>query len=164
EHPVGIFLLPAFAGRLGYAPFQAGFLVGAVFAILSLCMLRAVAASVVGSRAAAVVGWVALILPTAFVYRIRATQEYPVLLLLLIALYATEKSRRAPAWIALVITAACATALMKGIFVAFVFGVCGLWLLCVRDGERRDVAPWLGLALSAVAVLAVAAVYENAYH
>ena len=53
--------------------------------------------------------WAALILPAAFIYRIRASQEYPVLVLLLIALYATERSRRSTSWIAVLALAACTT-------------------------------------------------------
>ena len=163
EHPVGVFLLPALLGRLGVPPLQAAFVVGAAFSIAALFLLRRVGALVVGQRESAVVPWVALILPTAFVYRIRATQEYPVLVLLLLAIYATEKSRTSAAWIVVTVLAACATALVKGIFVVFVPIVCGLWLICIREEDRHDRLAWLGLGLSMAAVALCAISYEALY-
>ena len=163
EHPVGVFLLPALLGALGVPALQASYVVGAACSIAALLLLHRVAALVVGARGSAIVPWVALILPVAFINRIRATQEYPVLVLLLLALYATQKSRTAPGWIAVLILAACGTVLVKGIFVVFVPIVCALWLLCVRDGERGDHRAWLGLGLSVVAVVLVAIGYEALY-
>jgi hypothetical protein len=103
---------------------------------------------------------VALILPVAFINRIRATQEYPVFVCLLLAVYATQKSRTSPRWIPLLILAACGMVLVKGLFVVFVPLVCGLWLICVRDGERGDVWAWLGIVLSAPAVVLCALGYD----
>ena len=167
EHPVGVFLLPTILGKLGVPPLQAAFVVGVAFSIAALLLLQRVAALVVSGRDSAVVPWVALILPVAFINRIRATQEYPVLVLVLLALYATEKSRTSTAWIAVSIVAACATALVKGVFVVFVPIVCGLWLVCVRENDaedkRRDVGAWLGLGLSMAAVVACTFAYEALY-
>jgi len=163
EHPVGVFLMPALLGRLGFPPMQAAFAVGAVFSLLSLVLLRRVASLIVGAQAAATVPWVALVLPVAFINRIRATQEYPVLALMLSAIYATEKSRTSAAWIAVSVFAACAMALVKGIFVVFLPIVCGLWLLWIRDGERDDRRAWLGVALSVAAVVLSTIAYEALY-
>jgi 4-amino-4-deoxy-L-arabinose transferase-like glycosyltransferase len=163
EHPVGVFLMPALLGKLGFPPMQAAFAIGAVFSLVSLLLLRRVASLIVGAQGAAAVPWVALILPVAFINRIRATQEYPVLALMLLAIYATEKSRTSAVWIAVSVVAACATALVKGIFVVFVPIVCGLWLLCFRDGERDDRRAWLGLALSVAAVVLCTIAYEGLY-
>jgi 4-amino-4-deoxy-L-arabinose transferase-like glycosyltransferase len=163
EHPVGVFLMPALLGKLGFPPMQAAFAVGAVFSLLSLVLLRRVAALIVGAQDAATVPWVALVLPVAFINRIRATQEYPVLALMLLAIYATEKSRRSAAWIAVLVFAACGMALVKGIFVVFFPIVCGLWLLWIRDGERDDRRAWLGLALSVAAVALLTIAYEALY-
>lgn len=163
EHPVGIFLLPALLGIVGVPALQAGYIVGACFSIAALLLIRRVAALVVGAHESAAIQWAALILPIAFVYRIRATQEYPVLVLMLLALYATHQARKSAVWILLLVFAACATALVKGIFVVFVPAVCVLWLLCIHDGRRGDLRAWLGLGLAVAAVALLALSYEDLY-
>jgi hypothetical protein len=170
EHPVGIFVPPALLARWGYPPEQAAFVIGVLYSVASLWMLQRLVAPFVPHYEAVAVQWTALILPIAFVYRVRATQEYPTLLLLLGALYATHRSRRSPAWIAGLAAAACALALVKGIFVIFVPIVCSLWILCMPDGAaehraatRRDAVAWTGLALTVVVVAAGTWAYELAY-
>jgi hypothetical protein len=142
---------------------QAAFIVGLACSIAVLLMLQHVAALIVGSRKAAVVPWVALMLPAAFVNRVRATQEYPVLALMLLAIYATERSRTSWRWIGVVIAAACATTLVKGVFIVFVPIVCGLWILCVRENRHGDLRAWIGLVLSMAAVIAGTFAYEALY-
>jgi hypothetical protein len=164
EHPVGVFLLPALLGKLGVPPVPAAFVIGVGLSILVLVLLRQVAALIVGPQGSKVVPWVALILPVAFINRIRATQEYPVLVLVLLAVYATQKSRTSAAWIVVTILATSGTALVKGVFVVFVPIVCGLWLLCVREGGSGDRRAWLGVALSMAAVVAATMAYESLYH
>lgn len=171
EHPIGIFVLPALLARAGYPAAQAAFAVGAVFSVVSLWLIGRVAAPLVKEHEAVAVQWAALILPIAFVYRVRANQEYPVLVLTLLALYATHRSRRAAVWIAGVVSAACGLALVKGIFVVFQPVVCALWLLLIRDAlpgdrepsPRNDGAAWLGLVCGLAAVAALAWAYERMY-
>src|SRR5262245_3223163 len=98
EHPIGIFLLPALLGQLGLPPLQTGYVIGACYSIAAILLIRSVAGLVVGRYESTAVQWVALILPIAFVYRVRASQEYPVLVLLLLAIYATERSRTSAPW------------------------------------------------------------------
>ncbi len=163
EHPIGVFILPALLGKLGVPPVQAAYVVGAALSMAALLLLRRVAAMVVGEHASAAVPWVALILPVAFINRIRATQEYPVLVLLLLAVYATQKSRTSTAWVAVLMLATCAAMLVKGIFVVFVPIVCGLWLVCIGDDRRGDLRAWLGLGLSVAAAVLCALAYEGVY-
>ena len=173
EHPVGIFVLPALLARAGYPAKQAAFALGALFSVLSLYLVKRIAAPLVREHEATAVQWAALILPIAFVYRVRANQEYPVLVLTLLALVATERARRSAVWIAGVVCAACALALVKGVFVVFLPALCGLWLLLVRThresradtrAAKDDRAAWLGVALAIVAVAALAWMYEWTYH
>lgn len=176
EHPIGIFVLPALVGRAGYPPEQAAFAVGALFSAMCLWLLKPVVTPLVRAHEADAVQWAALIFPVAFVYRVRANQEYPVLALMLAALYATERARYRPVWMVGTACAAAALVLVKGIFVVFLPAVCVLWLLLVPapgdDNAGRlesprpwkDGAAWLGVVLAAVAVLAVAWMYEWAYH
>jgi 4-amino-4-deoxy-L-arabinose transferase-like glycosyltransferase len=163
EHPVGVLLLPAMLGKLGFPPLQSAFAIGALFSLLALVMLRRVASLIVGEQGALVASWVALILPVAFVNRVRATQEYPVLFLILAAVYATEKSRVSQSWIFVAVAATCATALVKGVFVVFVPIVCGAWLLCFGDDRRDTRAAWLGIAFGMAALVICAFAYEWLY-
>jgi 4-amino-4-deoxy-L-arabinose transferase-like glycosyltransferase len=173
EHPIGIFVLPALLGRLGYPAEQAAFAVGALFSVASLWMARWVVAPLVRDDEATAAQWAALILPIAFVYRIRANQEYPVLFLTLLAIAATHRARRSPVWVLALIGAACALALIKGIFVIFIPVICSLWLLLIQDEQGtsldsqrphlRDVAAWTGVAAAVLAVIVTAYAYEWMY-
>jgi hypothetical protein len=172
EHPIGIFILPALLARTGYPGDQAALAIGAAFSIASLLLLGHVAALVVSDEEAVAIQWAALVLPVAFVYRIRANQEYVVLALTLLALYGTQRSRRSGAWIWVVIGATCGVALVKGIFVVFVPIVCAIWLRFVRerpsaglnDSPRiHDAIAWSALASAIGAVVLLAAAYEWIY-
>jgi hypothetical protein len=186
EHPVGILVLPALLGRGGYPPQQAAFAVGALFSILAVWMVKKVVSPIVHDHEAIAAQWAALILPIAFVYRVRANQEYPVLVFTLFALYATHRSRRSLIWVLGVAIAACALALIKGIFVAFLPAVCALWLLFIKEAESGavdtngrpkglhydpasksgsggDWMAWMGVGLAVIAVIVLAFVYEAAY-
>ncbi|MSO46081.1 MAG: hypothetical protein EXQ59_04865 [Acidobacteria bacterium] len=176
EHPIGIFVLPALLGLAGYPAEQAAYAIGALFSVLALLMVRKVASPLVRDHEAIAAQWAALILPIAFTYRVRANQEYPVLVLTLFALYATDRTRRTPAWMLGIVSAACALALVKGIFVIFLPVVCALWLLFIRATEeigaesppkgsrsRGDSFAWTGIGLAVVAVIMLAFVYDWAY-
>lgn len=164
EHPIGILVLPALLARAGFPAEQAAYAVGAVASALAVLMVGRVAAIAARPYEATAAVWAALILPVAFVYRVRANQEYPVLILLLAALYATEQSRTRPPWILGVVLASVGLFLVKGIFVIFVPIVCGLWLLTMpAAATARDRVAWGGLVAAGVAVLAAAGAYEWAY-
>ncbi len=177
EHPIGILVLPALLGRAGYPAEQAAFAIGALFSVLTLWMVRTVVSPLVRDHEAIAAQWATLILPIAFTYRVRANQEYPVLVLTLFALYATHRTRWSPAWMLGVAGAAGALVLVKGIFVVFLPVVCALWLLFIRPTEeigagsprmrsrsRGDSFAWAGIGLAVVAVITLAFVYEWAYH
>jgi len=163
EHPVGILLLPAALASLGFPAEQAAYALGAVASALAIVLLGVLASSVLKPHEAAAVRWAALILPVAFVYRIRANQEYPVLVLMLIALIATEHARRQPLWIVGMVGAAIGLFLVKGIFVIFMPIACALWLLFVPSRESNDRPAWIGIAGSIVAVAVAVWLYERAY-
>lgn len=166
EHPIGIFVLPALLGRFGYPAEQAAFAVGALFSVASVLMVRRVMSPVVNDYETTAAQWTVLILPIAFVYRIRANQEYPVLFLTLLAVAATHRARRSPAWVLALIGAACALALVKGIFVVFIPIICSLWLLLIPGEERgksRDIQAWIGVAAAVLVVILAAYAYERMY-
>jgi hypothetical protein len=174
EHPAGIFVLPSLLARAGYPREEAAFAVGALFSALAIWLVGLVVAPLVRPHEVAAAQWAALILPVSFVYRVRANQEYPVLVLVLVAIYSTERARRAWIWMAGVVGAACALALVKGVFVVFLPVLCGLWLWLTpppHDADastgvivrRADAAAWTGVLAASVAVVVTAWAYEAAF-
>lgn len=147
EHPIGTFLLPALAARAGYPPEQAAYAVHGLYQILSLVLASLVAASIVRQPEARALAWVLQLLPIAFVFRIRANQEYAVLAGVLLAVYATERSRRHAGWSVVTAGAFAWTLLVKGVFGFLTPLACGVWLLSrdLTDRARVRVAPWLAL-------------------
>jgi hypothetical protein len=169
EHPIGILVLPALLGRLGYPAAQAAYAVNGVFQIASLVLVQVIAARLVRPREARALGWIVQLLPIAFVFRVRANQEYAVLAGVLLALLATERSYRRPLSAALTALAFAWTLLVKGIFGFMVPITCAVWLAVRTWIERgvtrqaRPVAPWVGLGLVLLVAPALAIAYEHAY-
>lgn len=161
EHPVGIFLLPALLGRLGYAPGQAAYLANAVYQVLTLLLLPRLAAALVGVTEARALAWLVQLLPIAFTYRIRANQEPLVLLCLVAALLGAERSRDRPRWALLTAAALVAWMLAKGVLAVLGPAACALWLLARR--VRPPSPAWRGLGLGVLAMVLVALGYEVAY-
>lgn len=163
EHPFGIFVLPAMLVRLGFPALQAGYTVGALFSMLAVICAGLVAATVVGHRERAFIQWTMIVLPVAFVYRIRANQEYPVLVFVLLAVYATERARRSPGWTPVPALATVAVLLIKDVFFVFAPIACALWLLCVPDPAGCSRRAWGSVALSCAAAVAGTAIFEFVY-
>ena len=164
EHPVGIFVLPAALARLGYPPVQAAYAVNAAFQVLTLVLVSAVAAAVASRRESRALAWALQLILIAFVFRIRANQEYAVLAGVLAALYATEQSRARVSWAWITAVAFAWVLLVKGVFGLMVPALCAVWLAARQHGESSPrLAPWgaLGLTLLVAPVLTFA--YESAY-
>ena len=93
------------------------------------------------ARDARALGWIVQLMPIAFVFRIRANQEYAVLAGILLALLATERSRARPAWAWLTALGFAWALLVKGVFGFLVPIACGVWLVAAewsdRAGARR---------------------------
>ena len=75
EHPIGIFILPALAARLGYPASQAAYAVNGLFQAASILLLQLIAVQLVSRRDARALGWIVQLMPIAFVFRIRANQD-----------------------------------------------------------------------------------------
>ena len=75
EHPVGMFVVPALLGRAGYPPLQAAYAVNALYQVASFALVTLIAARLV-PRSAVALGCILQLLPIAFVFRVRANQEY----------------------------------------------------------------------------------------
>ena len=164
EHPVGIHLLPASLGRLGYPPGQAAYLANALYQLLSIVLICRLAATFVVGLESRALGLFVQLLPIAFTLRVRANHEQAVLLCLLVALHGAERSRRRPIFALGMATGLVGLLLVKGVFVALGFLACALWIFVRRgaeDGSSRTALA--GLAGAAAAVGATAWLYELWY-
>jgi 4-amino-4-deoxy-L-arabinose transferase-like glycosyltransferase len=161
EHPVGMFVVPAALGRLGYPAEQAAYAVNALYQVASFVLIVLIARTVLPRREADALGWLVQLLPIAFVFRIRANQEYAVLAGVLFALYACERARTRSVWVAGMLAGFVAVLLVKGVFAFMVPLTCAVWL--IARGPRRPVAAWLGILLMPVAGALVTWAYESTY-
>ena len=166
EHPVGMFVVPAALGRLGYPPAQAAYAVNALYQIISFGLITLIAATVSSRGEARALGMLLQLLPIAFVFRVRANQEYAVLAGVLFALYATERARTRPSWTIGMVAGFCAVLLVKGVFAVMVPVGCVLWLICRSPANAQrfaDRAAWGAIAMMPLVAVMVAWGYESAY-
>ena len=163
EHPVGIYLLPIALAKLGYPGPQAAYAVGIATALACLLLLARLARAAEPSAGRSALVLLQLV-PAAFVFRVRANQEYPMLLCLLVTLLALDGVRRSWAWSLAVAAALLAALLVKGVFVAIVLLGAGMWvLLNPLRVPGSNVRPLVALAGSMVAMAMAALVYDQLY-
>jgi hypothetical protein len=164
EHPIGIYLAPIAVAKLGFPAEQAAYAVGIAAGLACLLLMARLAATtqVDGAGRAALV--LLQLVPAAFVFRVRANHEYPMLLCLLAAIIALDGVRRSWAWLPLVPAAVTAALLIKGVFVAIVLLGAGLWALFnplrVPGSLMR---PIVALTAAVVCAVAVAVGYDVLY-
>jgi len=172
EHPVGMFVVPALGGRLGYPPEQTAYAINALYQVLSFALIVAIARAVSTPSEARALGWVLQLLPIAFVFRIRANQEYAVLAAWLFALYATERARTRPVWTAGMLAGFCGVLLVKGVFAFMVPVGSVMWLIArgrvvarASDASlgRHPFAAWVGVGLMPFAGVLITWGYEIMY-
>ena len=166
EHPVGMFVVPALLGRLGYPPLQAAYAVNALYQVISFGLITLIAAT----RHDAPAGARADLPPAAPPDRVRVQGPrqpgYAVLAGVLFALYATERARTRPAWSIGMVAGFCAVLLVKGVFAVMVPVTCVVWLLARTASNRRrfsDAAAWAAIVAMPLAGALVAWGYESAY-
>ena len=164
EHPAGVFLVPTALGWLGVPAVQAAYVVGVGAGLASLVLIGWLISRVTtpGEGRAALV--LLQLMPVAFLFRIRANHEYPMLLCLLLTLIGLDGVRRAWPWAAVVAASLTAALLIKGVFVAVIFLAAGLWLLL--NPARQPGPLWRPVAALAIALVtmgAVAFAYDDAY-
>jgi hypothetical protein len=166
EHPVGLFILPAILGRLGYPAEQAAYAVNALWQIASLVLASQIASFVLSPRESRALGWVLQLLPIAFVFRVRANHEYAVLAFVLLAVYCAERARSRAAWVPGMVGGFVAVLLIKGVFAFIVPVACALWLVARASSleeARRAWPPWVGIVIMPLAGAVVVWAYEAAY-
>ena len=163
EHPIGIYLAPIALAKAGYPEAQAAYAVGIAAGLACLLLLARLARAAEPSAGRSALVLLQLV-PAAFVFRVRANQEYPMLLCLLVALVALDGVRRSWGWRLAVAAALTAALLVKGVFVAIVLLGVGVWVLVnPLRVPGSIVRPLVALAGSLVAMAAVAFVYDQLY-
>lgn len=163
EHPAGIYLVPAALARLGIPGEQAAYIVGVAAGLLSVISAGLIVGRLAGRDAARATLVLIQVMPVAFIFRIRANHEYPMLLCLLVALLALDNLRRSRWWMLLVAAAVTSALLVKGVFVVLVLAGAVLWIAIDPTEARVRGRQMTALAAAAVTALLVALLYDAAY-
>jgi hypothetical protein len=163
EHPAGTFVPPALLARAGYPVEQSLFVVTLASQIVSLLALAALAGTIVPAAHARVLVWALQVIPIAFVFRVRANQEYLLLAGVLMTVYAVDRARAAPGWTLVAVAASAFALLVKGVFglLAPLSAVLWLWSRRRTGGIGRN--GWTALLAVGATPVALAWLYERAY-
>ena len=120
EHPAGVFLMSAALTRVGVPAAQGAYVIGIGAGLASLLLMASLIRRVTTRDEARAALVLLQLMPVAFIFRIRANHEYPILVCLLLALLGLAWiGERRPWWMgALAVAAGLAGGLLiKGVFV-----------------------------------------------
>lgn len=164
EHPAGVFLLPVALSRLGIPAAQGSYVVGIATGLAALVMIATLVQRVATRPDARATLVLLQLMPIAFLFRIRANHEYPMLVCLLVLLFALDGVRRTWAWLPVAMLALTAALFIKAAFVILILAAAGLWMLLnparVPGSAARPVA---AVVLSLLVMAASAVAYDSAY-
>ena len=163
EHPAGIFLLPAALARLGIPAEQAAYVVGIAAGLLAVLFLGVLVARLVNAETGRATLILLQLMPVAFIFRIRANHEYPMLVCLLVVLLALDGVRRSAWWIVGLGAALAAALVIKGVFVVLVLAGAVLWIAIDPMKARARARQTIALGTGLVIMAAVALVYDAIY-
>lgn len=164
EHPAGMLVPPAALGALGIPARQAAYVMGIGYGLASLLLIGWLVARIASPREGRWTLVLLQLMPVAFVFRIRANHEYPMLLCLLAAIVALDGVRRSWWWLPAVAAAITAALLIKGVFVAIVLLGAGLWaLLNPLRAPGSMIRPLVALAVAVGCAAAMAVGYDVLY-
>ena len=164
EHPAGVFLLPAALQRLGIPAEQGAYVVGVGAGLVSLLLIGSLTARIASRDEGRAVLVLLQLMPVAFIFRIRANHEYPMLVCLLVTIIGLETVRRSWSGFVLVALGLTAGLVIKGFFVSLILLAAGLWLLINPTGSReRPARPWIACAVGIAVTAGVAIAYDAIY-
>ncbi|MFI5177618.1 MAG: ArnT family glycosyltransferase [Vicinamibacterales bacterium] len=164
EHPAGVFLLPAAISRLGIPGEQAAYIVGMGAGLAALLLIGVLVNRLVSTADARAALVLLQVMPVAFLFRIRANHEYPMLVALLVTLVSLENARRSWWWVLGVAAGLTIGLLVKGVFVVLVCLAAGLWIAINPTRIMGTAARLLVVCVIAAAVTgAIAWLYDAAY-
>jgi len=142
---------------------QAAYIAGVGASLLALLVAGQLIRRVSSAADARAAMTLVQLTPLAFIFRIRANHEYPMLLCLLLALLAIEHARDALKWIFPLALALSAALFIKGVFAGFVLAGVGLWL-AIDALRRQSIYRQVGaLAMAMVLTAAAAWAYDQWY-
>ncbi len=164
EHPAGVFLLPTAMGALGIPAIQASYIVGIAAGLLSVLLAGHLVRRVTTPADGRAVLVLLQLMPVAFLFRIRANHEYPMLVCLLLGLVAIDEVRRSWAWAWVVAASVTMAVLVKGVFVVMVLIAAGWWAIINPTRQRGSIArPIAAGVLTLVVVAVMAYLYDGIY-
>ncbi len=164
EHPAGAFVGPAALTRLGIPGEEASFVVNLITQVVTLLVVVALAARLLPPATARLPLWTLQLLPIAFVFRIRANHEYPLMAGIFVAVYGIERMRYRWPWLFVALGGFLYALFVKGVFAGLGPALAALWLLVVPPREGGwNLRGWIGIALLGLVTLASALAYEHAY-
>jgi 4-amino-4-deoxy-L-arabinose transferase-like glycosyltransferase len=164
DHPVGGFLLPAALARLGIPGEQAAYVVGTGMALVALILIGGLVRRVTSRDEARAAIVLLQFMPVAFIFRIRANQEYALLVCTLVTILGLDRVRRSWSGLVAVLTGIVAALLIKGLFVVFPLMAAAIWILAnPTRAEGPNVRPVAALALAVAAMALTATGYDALY-
>jgi hypothetical protein len=157
DHPIGGFVVPALLGRLGIPGEQAAYIVGVAAGWLAIVLISQIVGRLTTRRDARAALILLQIMPVAFVFRIRANQEYAMLICLIVTILGVDRVRRNWWGVASIVAGLGAALFIKGAFVTLTMAGAATWALInppKTPGSRwRPVVGGIA-ALGALALLA----------
>lgn len=164
EHPAGVFWLPAALGRAGVSPLQGAYVVGIAAGLGAVLLIGSIVRRLTGGDDARAAIVLLQLMPVAFIFRIRANHEYPMLFALALMLVGLARVSESWRWTFAVAAGLVIAFLVKGVFVILLLVAAAVWILinptaAARARGRGVVAVALGL----VAMAGVAALYDWQY-
>jgi 4-amino-4-deoxy-L-arabinose transferase-like glycosyltransferase len=164
EHPAGVFLLPTALGAIGIPVIQASYIVGIGAGLVCLLTIGRIVTRLTSPADGRAVLVLLQLMPVAFLFRIRANHEYPMLACLVATIVGLDGVRRSWSWTALVAASLTAAVLVKGVFVVMILIAASLWIAINPTRQAGSIVrPVVAGLVSASVVAAVAYLYDGVY-
>ena len=139
EHPAGIFVLSVVLSLTGIPAAQAAYVIGIAAGLGSLLLIGGLIRRLTSDVEVGAALVLLQLMPVAFIFRVRANHEYPMLFCLLLALtgMAWIAERRPLVYGVTAVAAGLVGGLfIKGIFVALIVVALVAWILLVSTSDR----------------------------
>jgi hypothetical protein len=164
EHPAGVFLLPTAVGALGIPPAQAAYIVGITAGLACVLVIGTLVARVTSPSDGRLILILLQFMPVAFIFRIRANHEYPMLLALLVLLVGLDVVRVSWRGIWVISIALTAALLVKGVFIVIPLLAAGYWILINPTRQPGSLARPVAACVAGLVVVALVALAYDAQY
>ena len=163
DHPIGGFVVPALLGRLGVPGEQAAYIVGVGAGVLALVLIGHLVQRLTTRQDARAVLILLQIMPVAFVFRIRANQEYAMLVCLIITILGVDRVRRSWWGLASIVSGLGAALFIKGAFVTLTMAGAATWALINPPRTRGSLWRPILAGMASLGLLALLAAGYDAW-